>query len=306
MSQSIRRSRRSTSKSRGRSKSPAPPKKVASSGTTVIPTLVTTDQALIINIVFHALYAVTFFGYGGFHINDLVGAPAEKEGLCTEGGLNVWMGVMNVAFILSLVNCYRNGSDAQKKNLLLGKSIQWGVWFMLVTFTGASEAGDGGFIGTEYIKTCGITFLASVLSRHGANGAKTNPATMNVSNNVGKAFAIIIFANLLHTYNVAVNHSADYIGKSPSPVCQTNNGFFGSMIFLMGLDFVHAMNASGKYQKVALQVIASMNVVFFLVTYYQKPKFEAVVDDFSAKDMWQFNLIATGAVAAIAFWASNN
>lgn len=253
------------------------------------------------------MYAITFFGYGGFSLDQLLGSASEKAGLCAEGGLNVWMGVMNVAFILSLVNCYRNGSDAQKKNLLLAKSIQWAVWFMLIVFTGPStSANDGGFVGVEYIKSCGISFVASVLSRHGANGAKTNPATMNVSNNVGKAFAIIIFANLLHTYNVGVMHSVDYIGASPSAVCQTNNGFFASMIFLMSMEFVHAMNASGKYQKICLQVIGSMNVVFFLVTYYQRAAFEADVDGFSAKNMWQFNLIATGAVAAIAFWASNN
>jgi len=302
MSESVRRSRRSTSRARARSKSPAPPKKVASSGTTVIPTLVSTDQALIVNIVLHAFYAVTFFGFiDGFSLEGITGsfvAPEGYKGLC--GGLNVWMGLMNVAFALSVINAYRNASEAQKKNLLLARSIQWSVWFMLVVFTGPSAAkGDGGFLGSEYIKSVIITFAAGIISRHGANGAKTNSAAMNISNNAGKAFALIIIANLLHTYNVGVSQGVDYLGTHGSAVCKTNNGFFASMVFLMTMDFVHAMNASGYYQKVALQVIGSMQLVFFVTSYLQRA-------GFPTEQMYQFNLVATGFIAAVAFWASNN
>jgi hypothetical protein len=276
-------------------------KKASKSGAVKTSLLVNADQALLMNIVLQAFYAAAFFGLTGADASTkFYGVAASAGPLCNS--LPFWMGLMNVAYCASTLNCYLNGSAAEKANFCLVRSIQWAVWFCMIIMNGRQGFGGGMMVDQEYFTAVGVCFVASFLSKHGAEGAKTSSAIMDLTSVRGKVFAFLVFMQLFNTFNVGVMNGSEYFKAEEAQInahCRADGGFFASFVFLMTMDIAFAMQvAKGKTQTGFLQTMAAINVMFVGATYMHK--------DIMPEEGVYFNYASSALVAGACYYASQN
>lgn len=262
--------------------------------------LVDADQALLMNIVLQAFYAAAFFGLVGSDASTkFYGKPASAGPLCNS--LPFWMGLMNVAYCASTLNCYLNGNAAEKANLCMVRSIQWGIWFCMIIMSGRQSFG-GHMVDQEYFTAVGVCFAASFLSKHGAEGAKTSSAIMDLTSVRGKVFAFLVFMQLFNTFNIGVMGGEGYFKNEADQMnaeCRQDGSFFASFIFLMTMDVNFGMQvAKGKTQTGYLQTFGTMNLIFMAATYMYK-------DDMPEEGVY-FNYATNALCAAACWYASQN
>ena len=252
-------------RSKGRSKS----KSKSKAGASKTSLLVTPDQALLVNIVFQTFYALAFFGLTGkaAHLK-FFGTEATAGPLCNS--VPFWAGLCNLFYVANAVHVLYNGSASEKAHLCMVRRNQWAVWFCMMMLSGHSGF-HGAFVPMEYFAGVAVCFIACVLSRHGAEGAKLESSVIDYSSVAGKTFLFLIFSQLFNTFNVGVMSGEQYFASESENVtatCRIDTGFFASFIFLLTADLMHVMQVqSKKNQKMWFQIQAAFNAIFIAATF---------------------------------------